>query len=107
VGFELQNSKCHLILMPKFHFGVVAILSLVSLALVAFRLSHVNGRKTMLDNIDKKRGIYAKPFPPMSSWYDIEKFLESENLKTGAELGVQTGNFALHILTNWPSCTRS
>jgi hypothetical protein len=32
--------------------------------------------------------------------------LEQEQLRTGAELGVQMGLFSEQLLTHWPSCTR-
>jgi hypothetical protein len=47
-----------------------------------------------------------KPISPIMYRKDIGFLLESENLKIGAEIGVQKGEFAHQILSIWTSCER-
>jgi Methyltransferase domain len=92
--------------MTKLQVGLLLTLSLVSVVALCFHSSKVENCKSILTNNITILHRYVKPFPPISSRNDLAKFLESEKLKVGAELGVQSGYFALTMLNNWPTCTK-
>lgn len=48
----------------------------------------------------------VKPIPPMDERGQIPALLQADGLATGAELGVLVGDYASHILANWPGCTK-
>lgn len=42
--------------------------------------------------------------PLIANRYDLVKILRAEKLRSAAEIGVQQGVYAYHILSNWPEC---
>jgi len=48
---------------------------------------------------------YYSQLPVVASRYDLVKILHKEGLRTAAEIGVQQGLYAEHLLNNWPECS--
>ena len=48
----------------------------------------------------------SKSLVPMGSRWEMGEFLEKEGFTTGAELGVQRGDFSKQTLDTWPSCKK-
>lgn len=49
---------------------------------------------------------YIKPIVPIRSRDEIPEVINRENFTVGAELGVRVGEFAEHVLNNWPTVER-
>ena len=55
----------------------------------------------MASEIKEPHHKIAKPITPIRTRYDLPQILNEEGFEVGAELGVQAGRFAEHILKNW------
>ena len=66
--------------------------------------------KEIVKEVVKEKIVYVKQVPkairPVPTRENIPAILEEEGKTVGAELGVQRGYFAKHMLTLWPSCKK-
>jgi hypothetical protein len=85
----------------------------IVILLVYASLSHMNDAYVSLStySLDSLTALTTnnglrKVIPPVPKRDDIGTLLENEGFKTGVELGVQRGKYAVKILKQWKSCEK-